>query len=573
MAHLHKKMKSGRPYYYVREIARVDGKPKVINQVYLGSPERMMQMASGAQEELATIQAQEFGALWLANLIDADVDIAAIIDAVVPPSKQETGPSVGEYFLYAVLNRMVDARSKRALSEWFSASAIQHIRPVDVQALSSQRFWKKWERVAAEQLEEIATRFFRKIGALTPGTSDCFMFDTTNYYTFMASDTDSDLAQRGKNKEGRDWLRQVGVALLVARDTKLPLYYREYEGNRHDSKVLPRVIEELFAAMDSVGDGKSAMTLVFDKGMNAEDNFAALDGHPRAHFVTTYSTYYAEELIHVGLQNFQPVDTDKNRRLREQGRDDDQLVAWRTTGEYWGQERAVVITYNPRTATKQRYGFEKKLLRLQEELHVMRGKVNVQERNWQKEAQIQQRYTDLCSDLHLPADLYTVELYHDHGRLRMACRKNHYRINRYIERLGKNIIITDNMDWATDEIVRASLDRYAVENSFRQSKDDDLVSLMPMRHWTDSKIRCHIFSCIVALTYLRRIELQLQRAEVKMSANSAMDEMHRLHSCLVWKKRKRNPERILEEPTPKQVAIMEAFGFKVDKGVLQASSK
>ena len=205
----------------------------------------------------------------------------------------------------------------------------------------------------------------------------------------MASDTDSDLAQRGKNKEGRDWLRQVGVALLVARDTKLPLYYREYEGNRHDSKVFSRVMEELFAAMDATGDSKSAMTLVFDKGMNAEDNFAALDGHPRAHFVTTYSTYYAEELIHVGLQNFQPVDTDKNRRLREKGRDDDQLLAWRTTGEYWGQERTVVVTYNPRTATKQRYGFEKKLLRLQEELHVMRGKVNAQERNWQKEAQIQ----------------------------------------------------------------------------------------------------------------------------------------------------------------------------------------
>ncbi len=54
-----------------------------------------------------------------------------------------------------------------------------------------------------------------------------------------------------------------------------------------------------------------------------------------------------------------------------------------------------------------------------------------------------------------------------------------------------------------------------------------------------------------------------------MSANEVMDEMHRLHSCLVWKKRKKNPERILEEPTPKQAAIMAAFGFKVDNGVLQ----
>lgn len=95
---------------------------------------------------------------------------------------------------------------------------------------------------------------------------------------------------------------------------------------------------------------------------------------------------------------------------------------------------------------------------------------------------------------------------------------------------------------------------------------DDLVSLMPLRHWTDSKILCHIFSCIVALTYLRRIELRLERAGAKMSAKEAMDEMHRLHSCLVCKKRKRNPERILEEPTEKQAVILKAFGFEVVKG-------
>jgi hypothetical protein len=34
MAHFHIKKKKGRPYLYVREIARVGGKPKVINQTY-----------------------------------------------------------------------------------------------------------------------------------------------------------------------------------------------------------------------------------------------------------------------------------------------------------------------------------------------------------------------------------------------------------------------------------------------------------------------------------------------------------------------------------------------------------
>jgi hypothetical protein len=33
------------------------------------------------------------------------------------------------------------------MPEWYKATAIQHIRPVDIDALDSDRFWKKWNRV------------------------------------------------------------------------------------------------------------------------------------------------------------------------------------------------------------------------------------------------------------------------------------------------------------------------------------------------------------------------------------------------------------------------------------------
>lgn len=49
MAHIHKKMKNGRPYFYIRETARVNGKPKVVNQVYLGTVEKILSMATGQE--------------------------------------------------------------------------------------------------------------------------------------------------------------------------------------------------------------------------------------------------------------------------------------------------------------------------------------------------------------------------------------------------------------------------------------------------------------------------------------------------------------------------------------------
>ncbi len=569
MAHLHKKIKKGRPYYYVREIARVNGRPKVINQVYIGSPERILELAQGGKSMPRKIQTQEFGALWLANLVEKKIDIAGLIDGIVLPENNDDGPSVGEYFLYAVYNRMVGACSKRAMPAWYRHTAIQHIRPVPVDELNSQMFRQKWDQVGEQQLQQIAADFLHRLAELEPSSSDCFMFDTTNYYTFMASDTKSDLAQRGKSKEGRNWLRQVGLALLVSRKEHMPLYYKEYEGNRHDSKVFLQIIEDVFRAMRGFAGEDATLTVVFDKGMNSEDNIVAIDARENINFITTYSTYYSEHLIHVDPDKFEPVDTIRNRKLAQEGKEDDRLTAWRTEGEYWGRQRTVVVTYNPLTATKQRYGFEKKMLRLQDLLFEFQARVNSQAPHWRKKPIVLKRYKDACGELHIPSDLYKVELTDIDGKLQMNFRKNHYRIGHHINRFGKNIFITDITDWTTDDIVQASLDRWVVEDGFRLTKDENQVALRPIRHWTDSKIRCHIFTCIAALALLRIIEIRLRRAGVDITAKAAMHHLHHLHSCLIWLPKKKKAQRILEEPDEIQAQIMQAFGWKIDSGVLR----
>jgi transposase len=265
------------------------------------------------------------------------------------------------------------------------------------------------------------------------------------------------------------------------------------------------------------------------------------------------------------------VDTPGNRELASLGREDDRLVARRTNGQYWGKTRTVVVTYNPLTAAKQRYAFDKKLLSLQETLVDLRAKVRTQKEHWTKEDRVESHYNETCEKLHLPKDLYDISLEKNKDKWQFLCKKNHYRISRYLQKFGKNILITDQNAWSTEEIVRASLDRYMVEKAFRQSKDDDLVSVFPVRHWTDSKIRCHILTCIVALTYLRLIELQLQRNDLPLTASTAMEHMRRLHSCLCWTENKQVPNRLIEEPTKIQAQILKAFGSQVTGGVLQTA--
>lgn len=573
MAHFHVKTKKGRPYLYVREIARVGGRPKVVSQIYLGSPDRLKELATTKGLGDTKLRVEEFGALWAANEMDRGIDLVSVVDGIIPRAKLEKGPTVGEYFLYCVLNRMVDSRSKNRLAEWYRRTAIQQIRPAAIEELTSERYWEKWDRVSEAALEKIGRRFFERVWALESVKADCLLFDTTNTYTFMASDTESDLAMRGHNKAGRHQLRQVGLGLLVARDSRLPLYYRPYPGNQHDSKLFHAVMDEMFGVACGLNDTKQRLTVVIDKGMNAEENFNWIDDHSRLHFVTTYSPYFAQDLAATPLSKFERLDIDKNRRLLADGKEFDCLLAFRTTGEYWGKERAVVVTYNPRTARKKDYTLDAKLEMVRQKLLEMRSKVNNKERQWRKREVIIGRYHRLCGRLHLAAKLFRLTFSSSKQGLRMSFRKDAYEVAKTKASLGRNIIVTDNIDWSTAEIVQASLDRWKVEDAFRMSNDDDLVSLQPIRHWTDSKIRCHLFSCIVALTYLRRLEIRLRQRGIERSASSVMEEMKHLHSVLSLTDRRRNAQRTLEVPSKTQREVLSALGHRIDpKGVLHPLS-
>jgi transposase len=435
--------------------------------------------------------------------------------------------------------------------------------------LTSQRYWDKWDRVSEKALYKIARDFFKRVWQLESPSADCLLFDTTNYYTFLASHTPSQLARRGKNKDGRHHLRQIGLGLLVTRDSRLPLYYCVYPGNVHDSKQFEAIMDEMFGIVCGLDKTKERLTVVIDKGMNSEGNYAWIDEHSRIHFVTTYSTYFAEELAQTALDRFEPVDIEKNQQRVKEQRSEDQLLAYRSKGEYWGKQRAVVVTYSPATARKQAYTFQSKLETIRQQLLMMRERVRENAAHWRKPEAIRERYVRMCERLHVSSDFYSISFEQTQSGLSMGFRKDVYRIRKRQAMFGKHIIITDNTDWTTREIVEASLDRWQIENRFRLSKDDELVGARPVRHWTDSKIRCHLFTCVVAMTYLRRLELKLASVGINRTAEDVMDDMRQLHSVLMLSKDARKPTRRLETPTKTQSEVLSAFGYRVDKsGVL-----
>ena len=60
MASLTKKIIRGKPYYYLRESQRVNGKPKIVSTIYLGPPQRLLDRL--LRPEPAKVALAEFGA-------------------------------------------------------------------------------------------------------------------------------------------------------------------------------------------------------------------------------------------------------------------------------------------------------------------------------------------------------------------------------------------------------------------------------------------------------------------------------------------------------------------------------
>jgi transposase len=565
---MYKKVSKGRTYWYLRENHRVGKKVRLKWQKYLGTAQTILAKLQEAEElgKPAQVKTGSFGALFISHLLEQLLDTIGIIDRVVPRVPNEKGPTVGEYFFYAWANRMIAPKSKRALEDWYRQTAIQHVRPVDLKELSSERYWEKWERVSEEQLEQIGTEFFNGLWSQRDKSPENLLFDTTNYFTYMATKTNSELAVRGKNKSSKHHLRQVGVGLLVDRASSLPLYYTLYPGNLHDSKLFHKTIEELFGVLRRLCQGDKELTVVFDKGMNSEENLAFIDSQRQIRFITTYSCYFAEHLATLDPKHFRALETPKNHQLKHKGKHQDLLKAYRTTMTLWGRPRTVVVTFNPVTKRKKLYDFTRKMDRLRAELIEYRRKYRQKQRHWRSPKTIISRYRKLCEDLYISHKYYRLSFTQE----AMSFRKDNSEIAKAKAMMGKNIIVTDHDQWGTDEIVTASLDRSRIERQFRVSKASCHVRVNPMFHWTDSKIRCHLLTCVIALACLRLLELIVGG---RHSAKTIMEEMHNLDCVLSWRKGAKLPQVQIEQPNEIQAQVLAAFGYEIkDNWVLQIES-
>lgn len=527
MASITKKIKKGRPYYYAVESKRINGKPRIVWQKYLGTIEAIVKRTEDSKPPKPKHSVIfEAGGIAALLRITQRLKLLELINEISP--KREQGPTVGHYIVLAALNRALEPLSKLAIGNWYEQTVLRRLWGFDKSAFTSQRFWDHMDRLSEQDIENIQKQLVPHIEREFGIDAGILLYDTTNFFTFLATTNDrSDLAQRGHSKQKRDDLRQIGLALLVTRNFQIPLFHKVYPGNIPDISLFPQLTGELVGRYKKVTGKTPEATLVFDKGNVTDDGMEDLVVGD-AHFVAALSANQCADLLATPLEKFQTIDEMPG------------VQAFDATTIMWGKSCRIVVQYTESFFTQQLQGVTQNLVKCQKKLldlaksldrwrqgksrgkkptvRSIRTRVNaILSAQFMKNLIQTDVKEDKTSDI--PRLSYSV----DHAALQLLSQ----------ERLGRTVLISDHMRWSARQIIEAYRSLSVVENAFKNMKNTDFLRWQPAHHWTDQKLRVHALYCVLALliaSLARKVALE---AGVNLTLPALLKELSAIREVAV----------------------------------------
>ena len=571
MERLEAKRVKGHTYYYYSKWARVDGRCRRVWQKYLGKLEDIVQAVEGGGPAPAWAEVFQWGlpqALWQEA---ARARLIETVDRHCPKRRQ--GLTTGQYLALAAINRAIAPCSKRSMGDWFSQTVLRRCLPeASSAALASQRFWDPMEAVSPEAAAAVWKDLLEGVVAREGIDLSSICYDGTNFYTFIDTfNVHCRLPARGKNKQGRDNLRQVSYALFCAADGQLPLFYDVYEGNRNDARQFGHVIRRFHRFFQQISGRDGAApetTLVFDKGNNSADNFRLLD--------------------ELKLKFVGSVKLNEHRDLAEVPHTDPRFVVCTTPGlegthafrvkkTVAGRERVLVVTYNQNLFHAQWLTLQNDIAKATERLAELKGRLvdraaGVVTRGKRPTVgSVEKQCRTILRRPHLkdviavtveegPADVPKLHYALDADALHRVSRTH----------LGKTILISNRAEWSDERIIEAYRSQFLIEEVFKEMKDRTTGSWWPLNHWTDSKIRVHGLYCSMAQLLRSLMWRRVRQAGVEVSQKRLLSELDGIREVITLHPRHRNQRKprqqtVLTRLSELQERLVSILGLKREK--------
>jgi len=318
--------------------------------------------------------------------------------------------------------------------------------------------------------------------------TDLVYYDVTNYY--FEIDMQDDLRKKGAEKNNRkDPIVQMG---LLLDKLGLPITYKVFPGNTHDSQTLMPVLTEIKKKF-----GVRRVIVVADKGLNSGDNIA-------------YNTilgdgYIYSKSIRGASEDFQKWVLDENgyHELTDKYKLKSKVVPdapIRVTTKQVGKkkykktetlEQKWVVYYSKKYADRARHKREEAIAKA---LKMIKNPSKYK-RTYD--------YGAAGYIINLKVDKETGEILNIEDTLLLDTEK----IKEEEKFDGYYAIVTSELDDPDEYIIDTYRGLWRIEDSFKVTKS--VLEARPIFVWTLEHINAHFLTCFIALLIARIVEMRL----------------------------------------------------------------
>jgi transposase len=564
MASLVAKKKGNQLYYYVVESARVDGKPRIVHQAYLGTAEKLADLVRDrtAPVPLAATT-REFGlpaALWAAA---QQTGVWDLLHSLWPTPR--SGPSPAHYLLLAAIHRICQPGPKTEVPDWYRSSILSTLWEFPEERFTSQAFWDAFEQIlpeghqalspADDPLEQAQLRLLGLWKEKQLVSRRLLAYDTTNFYTYIAStNTRHQLAQRGHNKQGRHNLRQVGLSYVLDGEHGLSLCHHVYPGNVADVEEFSTMLTRITRMLDQNQIARETVTLVLDKGSAALANTVALE-EAGVGWISALPWNQAPVELRSRATEELPACSSDQPGVR--------AAAEKTLVH--GREYLCVVKYSASFAGEQLHSLTTSLSRVLQSLRRLAMELKKPKARSQQE-QIERKIRRWLSAPFL-AELVRYQLQEQDGKWQLQFDFDSAALPQLLsQRLGRTVLLTNRMDWSAEQVVAGYGGQQSIERVFRGLKDGQWLGWDPMYHWTDRKIRIHAFYCMLGISLLQYVHQQAKAGWADLSVEQLLEELEQIKQFVLLypPQGEKGPPRtayVLSQQSLAQQALVKTLGL------------
>lgn len=203
---------------------------------------------------------------------------------------------------------------------------------------------------------------------------------------------------------------------------------------------------------------------------------------------------------------------------------DKKMLVYKTARTIWGVDMTVVVTISDKLKEGQIRGIHTSITSFEKAV----AKINKSLKNPRSKKRDEDKLNEIVKSLISRYKLNSIIDFHiekneDAFEIKTTVLED--KLTMLEEEMGYRIIMTNRQDWTAEQIIQTYHGQSYIENTFKNMKNRQHLSLNPQFHWTSQKIKIHNFCCVMGYLLSALIYRDAVEKGFKGSMDSLLDKL------------------------------------------------